>query len=159
MIKNAIQNNRNTMLSSFCAEMLKILYRAQNGINFKIIRNIVAMIAGSSIDWIQIKRSYSKVFQVGKLLFNTSQRTAVEIPLNYTTVGVVLILRSLFPVFNQLARNPISWNGKCLLGTFAPVCISCKPVRENLVDNSPFVPARILYTRKAATRLIAGNLK
>ena len=147
------------MLSSFNAEAFKILYGAQNGIYFQIIRNIVAMITGSSIDGIQIKRSYSKVFQVGKLLFNTSQRTAVEIPLSHAAFGVVLILRGLLPVFNQLARNPISWNSKRLLGTFVPVCISCKPVGENLVDNSPFVPAGILYTRKATTRLIASNLK
>ena len=147
------------MLSCFNAEAFKILYRAQNGINFKIIRNIVAMITGSSIDWIQIKRSYSKVFQIRKLLFNTSQRTAVEIPLSYAAISIFLILRSLLPVFNQLARNPISWNDKRLLGTFAPACISCKPVRENLVDNSTLVPARVFYTCKAATRLIASNLK
>ena len=159
MIKNAIQNNRNTMLSCFNAEAFKILYSAQHRINFQIIRNIVAMITGSSIDWIQIKRSYSKVFQVGKLLFNTGQRTAVEIPLSHAAVGISLILRSLLPIFNQLARNPISWNSQRLLGTFVPVCISCKPVGENLVDNSPFVPARVFYTCKAATRLIASNLK
>ena len=147
------------MLSCFNAETFKILYRTQNGIDFQIIRNIVAMITGSSINWIQIKRSYSKVFQVGKLLFNTSQRTAVEIPLSHAAIGISLILRSLLPVFNKLARNPISWNSKRLLGTFVPVCISCKPVRENLVDNSTLVPARIFYTRKATSRLIASNLK
>ena len=147
------------MLSSFNAEVFKILYGAQNGIYFQIIRNIIAMITRSSIDRIQIKRSYSKVFQIRKLLFNASQRTAVEIPLSYAAVSILPILRSLLPVFNQLARNPISWNSQRLLGTFVPVCISCKPVRENLVDNSPFVPARILYTCEATTRLIASNLK
>ncbi len=57
------------------------------------------MITGSSIDWIQIKRSYSR-FPSEETSLNTTLRTAVEIPLSYTTV-VVLMPQGLLPVFNQ----------------------------------------------------------
>jgi hypothetical protein len=46
MVEHTVQNDPNASLAGFLTEQGKVLFRSQHGINFPVVRRVVAMIGG-----------------------------------------------------------------------------------------------------------------
>lgn len=76
VIKDAVQNHPNAHLSGFGTESAEILLRTQHGVDFGVVRRVVAVVGGGLENRAEIKRCYAQVRQVGEAGGNTGQRTA-----------------------------------------------------------------------------------
>ena len=121
-------------LPGLAAEDVKILFRAQHGVDMGIIGGIVPMVGGGFKNGAEVQRGHAQPGQVVQLGGNTCQRTAEKVPVPDLTVGIRLPLGHVVP----LLVNPAVSHQAIRLGNGQPP----ESIWKNMVRHAAAEPLR-----------------
>ena len=125
MIEDAVQNYPNPQLSGLGAQGAEVLFRTQHGVDFGVVRRVVAVVGGGLEDGAEVQGGYAQVRQIGELGGDARQRAAEEIPVPHLPVRIGPPLRRIGPVLMDPAVSHHAggvWEGE-----------TAEAVRKNLV--------------------------
>ena len=80
MVEDAVEDDADAALVRRCAQVAKILIGSQNRIDMQVVCRVVAMVAHRFEDGVEVDRRDAHLTQVRKLLFDTLERSTVEVP-------------------------------------------------------------------------------
>ena len=136
-----VQKNPNPQLLCGLTQRPEILHGAQNGVRTEIVSGVITMVGAGLHNGIEIQNPHAQLLQIGQLLGNALQGTAVKI------IGhIVRFSRSGLPFYrcvpfrNIHGLSKILMIGDALLGGIPG--IPGKPVGENLIHHTVTKPCR-----------------
>ena len=140
MVEDAVQDDGNAELLSRLTQLGKVLLGAQDRVDLGVIGRVVAVVACSLKDGVEVDGRKAQLGNAGKVFLDTLERTAVKVPSLDGAVFGTLVHGRLVPVLDHAALDSIARFFDLGQRALSPVFVACIAIGEDLVDHTALVP-------------------